>query len=201
MSATISRHTQTDTRKLILRMASELLLTRSYLGLNFQDLADRVGIRKASLYHHFESKDALGLALVSTIQAQFIRWTEEVAELSPGEQLLGYVRMYRDLIGAGGKVCAVGAFGGEWDCIESELKAAVRGFHKTQTDWLTQVAAKLPAHPLMANTPWANWSAEQMAAQVNTLCQGAMLNARIHDDVTVFDLAVAPLRSQLQSFR
>ncbi|MEZ5706577.1 MAG: TetR/AcrR family transcriptional regulator [Burkholderiaceae bacterium] len=40
------------------------MLTRSYLGLNFQTLADQVGIRKASLYHHFASKEALGVALV-----------------------------------------------------------------------------------------------------------------------------------------
>lgn len=201
MQTTISRHTQTDTRKLILRVARELLMTRSYLGLSFQELADRVGIRKPSLYHHFDSKEALGLALVSSSQAHFALWAEGVSHLSPVEQLLSYIRMFRDLIGAGDKVCVVGAFGGEWDCIEPDLQTAVRGFHKTQTDWLTQVFTRLSTQPQLAGAPLATLSATQWASQVNTICQGALINARIHDDVNVFDLALAPLRAQLQSFR
>ena len=32
--------------------------TRSFHGFSFQDIADEIGVRKASLYHHFDSKDA-----------------------------------------------------------------------------------------------------------------------------------------------
>lgn len=201
MSTAVSRHTQTDTRQLILRIAGQLLLTRSYLGLSFQDLADRVGIRKASLYHHFASKEVLGVALVNASQNRFVRWAEDVAHLGPADQMLAYIRMFRDLIGAGDRVCPLGALGGEWDCIEPELKTAVRGFHQTQIDWLTQVASALPAASLSPPGATAAVAAAQWAAQVNAACQGAMINARIHDDVNGFDLALAPLRSQLQALR
>jgi TetR/AcrR family transcriptional repressor of nem operon len=199
MSTLISRHTQTDTRKLILRVARELLLTRSYLGLSFQDLADRVGIRKASLYHHFASKEALGIELMNDSLSRFTRWTEGLADLPPAEQILAYIGMFRDTIGAGQRVCAIGATAGEWDCIEPALQQAVRRFHRTQTDWLASVALQLEG-PLQApSSAQGALSAAQWAAQVNAICQGALINARMHGDITVFDTTVAPLRSRLSA--
>ena len=43
-----------DTRTKILDSAQRLIQTRSFQGFSFRDIADEVGIRKASLYHHFE---------------------------------------------------------------------------------------------------------------------------------------------------
>lgn len=199
MSTLVSRHTQTDTRKLILQVARELLLTRSYLGLSFQDLADRVGIRKASLYHHFASKEVLGIELMNDSQARFLRWAEGLSDLSAAEQILAYIRMFRDTIGASQRVCAIGATVGEWDCIEPALQEAVRRFHRTQTDWLTQVASRLRSPLKAPMSPTETLSAQQWAAQVNAVCQGALINARMHGDIAVFDTTLAPLRSRLSA--
>lgn len=197
MSTVISRHTQTDTRKLIMRVARELLLTRSYLGLSFQELADRVGIRKASLYHHFASKEVLGVELMADSQARFVQWAEDVSGLPAAEQILAYIRMFRDTIGAGQRVCPIGAIGGEWDCIEPALQDAVRSLYRTQTDWLTKVAQHLQPEVSSPSSPNAPLSAQQWAAQVSALCQGAMVNAKMHGDIAIFDLTVAPLRASL----
>lgn len=45
--------------------ADELLLQGGYLGLNLDELADRVEYSKATLYHHFSSKEDLVLAVVN----------------------------------------------------------------------------------------------------------------------------------------
>src|SRR4026207_1976617 len=50
------------TREKILDAAQDLIQTRSFHGFSFQDIADRVGVRKPSLYHYFDSKDAIALA-------------------------------------------------------------------------------------------------------------------------------------------
>ena len=52
-----------DRKAQILRVASELLLTRSFTSFSYQDLSDRLGIRKASIHHHFPTKDDLLVAL------------------------------------------------------------------------------------------------------------------------------------------
>ena len=53
-----------DTRDKILNSAQRLIQTRSFHGFSFQDIADEVGIRKASLYHYFASKDDVALAVL-----------------------------------------------------------------------------------------------------------------------------------------
>lgn len=193
MNQTISRHTKTDTRQLILRIARELLLTRSYLGLSFQELADRVGIRKASLYHHFASKEVLGIALMDDSVERFRWWTGKIAQQTPADQLIAYTRMFRDFIGAGQMVCPIGATGGEWECIEPALQDAVRRLHRTHLDWLAAVAARLEGQTDATLSP------EQWAAHISATCQGALINARLYGDLALFDASVAPLRAQFST--
>ena len=45
--------------------AVTLFLARGYAGTSMADLAEACGIQKASLYHHFASKDALFVACVT----------------------------------------------------------------------------------------------------------------------------------------
>jgi TetR/AcrR family transcriptional repressor of nem operon len=189
-----------DTRQLILRKARELIQTRSYLGLSFQDLADEVGIRKASLYHHFPSKEALGVAVIERSVELFELWQAGVAELTPARQMLAYISMYRDQIGAGQRMCPGGAMTAVWDCIEPALQAAVQHMHQQHLDWLAAIAHRLQgtqATDASLDSP-PDVSAAQWAAQVNAICQGGLLTARMHGHVQHFDLATAPLVSQLQ---
>ena len=46
-------------RDRILREAAELFLTRGYAETSLRTIADAVDMRPASIYHHFDSKDAL----------------------------------------------------------------------------------------------------------------------------------------------
>ena len=54
----------TDTREKLLDAADEFLRARSFAGFSFQDLARTVGIKKGSVYHHFETKEALVVAVL-----------------------------------------------------------------------------------------------------------------------------------------
>lgn len=47
--------------------ATRLFAERGYEGASMGDLADRVGLRKASLFHHFASKDALYQAVLGEL--------------------------------------------------------------------------------------------------------------------------------------
>lgn len=48
-----------DTRQRILREAEKLYYQGGYAGINLQELAQTVGISKAALFHHFDSKQSL----------------------------------------------------------------------------------------------------------------------------------------------
>ena len=51
----------------ILDQATRLFAERGYEGTSMADLAERVGMRKASLFYHFESKDALYAAVLDRL--------------------------------------------------------------------------------------------------------------------------------------
>jgi AcrR family transcriptional regulator len=54
-------------REEILDESTRLFAERGYEGTSMGDLADRVGLRKASLFHHFTSKEALYDAMIGRI--------------------------------------------------------------------------------------------------------------------------------------
>jgi len=181
-----------DTRLAILRSARELIQTRSYLGLSFQELADRVGLRKASLYHHFPSKEALGVAVLERSVQQFDEWVVKLSG-TPQEQISAYIAMFRDVLGAGRRVCPGGAMGPGWDSIEPGLQLAVKQIRQRQIDWLTVIVGQIKPGKNKTMSPPA-----QVAAQLFATCQGALLSARISGQAQDFDEALAPVIQQLQ---
>jgi TetR/AcrR family transcriptional repressor of nem operon len=181
-----------DTKLAILRAARELIQTRSYVGLSFQELADRVGIRKASLYHHFPSKEALGIAVLERSIQQFDKW---IARLSgtPEQHLTAYIAMFRDVLGAGHRMCPGGSMGPVWDSIEPALQQAARQVRQRQLDWLTVVIGQIkPSHIKVDATP------AQLAIHMFAVCQGALLSARMSGRREDFEDAVTPLMAQLR---
>ncbi len=51
------------TKELLLKEAEMLVRTRGFAAFSYADLSERVGIRKASIHHHFPTKEELGGAL------------------------------------------------------------------------------------------------------------------------------------------
>lgn len=60
------RRDATSAREEILDAAAELFTTSGYAGTSTRRIADAVGIRQASLYHHFATKDDILIALLQT---------------------------------------------------------------------------------------------------------------------------------------
>lgn len=57
--------TTPDRRSDIIARATDAFVTNGYAGTSMSDLARMIGIQKASLYHHFSSKEALFIACVT----------------------------------------------------------------------------------------------------------------------------------------
>src|SRR6195952_1496346 len=60
-----------DTRGDLLFEAEVLIRSRGYSGFSYADLADAVGIRKASIHHHFPTKADLAVALVAAYDERY----------------------------------------------------------------------------------------------------------------------------------
>ena len=176
-----------DTRARILRVARNLIQTRSYLGFSFQDIADEIGIRKPSLYHHFPSKEALGVEVLQQATRSFNSWAARTPA-APRRKLAAYFNMYRKGLHAGRGVCPAGALASGWDCIDTDLRGAVRTLRDAQISWLTDVLATIGMRNRRQSTV-------ESAAFVFAACQGALLSARMTGAVEDFDTAVAQVRT------
>lgn len=75
-----------DRRADILRAATELFLAHGFAGTSMAALSRAVGIQKASLYHHFPSKEALFIACVTEGYEATVRRLEALrADASLGD--------------------------------------------------------------------------------------------------------------------
>ena len=63
-----------DTRAQLLDEAEILIRSRGYSGFSYADLSTAVGIRKASIHHHFPSKTDLAVALLDAYRARYAQW-------------------------------------------------------------------------------------------------------------------------------
>ena len=71
--------TQSQTRRdELLRIAGELFATKGYRNTTVRDIADAAGILSGSLYHHFDSKEAMVDELLRTFQAELFGRYEEI---------------------------------------------------------------------------------------------------------------------------
>lgn len=177
-----------STRDEVVRTARRLIQTRSYLGFSFQDVADVVGVRKPSLYHHFASKEALGTEVLQQARAAFRDWAQTHADLAPAAQLEAYFAMYRNDLHAGERVCPGGSFVPGWDSIEPGLRHLVREIRAEQVQWLTGVLKGLVPGEISANS---------LASYVYATCQGALITARMTGRVEDFDEVLAQVQHTL----
>ncbi|CAN5685527.1 transcriptional regulator AmtR [soil metagenome] len=79
-----SRRPGKTAREEILDAAAELFTTHGYSSTSTRAIADAVGMRQASLYHHFATKDDILDALVAgTVDAPLIQAAELLRETTP----------------------------------------------------------------------------------------------------------------------
>lgn len=182
------------TREEIVSVATELVQTRSFLGFSFQDIADRVGIRKASLYHHFPTKDSLAEAVLKEVRSGLRRALDEAAGESVPARLRTYFRIYRDVLDAGQKVCPGGAFVPGWGTLPERLHHEVVGLERDQERWLAGVIEEGREEGRFAHLPG---TAEDVALWIFSTVQGALLSARASGRKGDFDRVVTQLEAAL----
>lgn len=78
-----SEHAPRSSRQRIVETARRLFIEHGYPGVSMQQIGAAAGLRKASLYHHFRSKEAL-FAEVMVQEVDFLLAEFQAADLSTG---------------------------------------------------------------------------------------------------------------------
>jgi AcrR family transcriptional regulator len=70
-------------RQRILDAALELLAEHGYEGTSLQQVADRVGLHKSTLFHHFKSKEELAREVFQNVAEQLLKRIEPILAEDP----------------------------------------------------------------------------------------------------------------------
>jgi TetR/AcrR family transcriptional repressor of nem operon len=183
-----------STREKILDAAQDLIQTRSFHGFSFQDVADRVGIRKASLYHHFDSKDAVALAVLER-SADWVRTQlTKVDGEDPAARLERYFEMFRAIHGKGERMCPGGSFASVFGGVSSSVQSTLHRFTKLHLDLLESIireGVERGQFQIKDQRP------RDVAMQIFAGVQGALMIGRLTGDAHVIDAVAAEFRSYL----
>jgi len=129
------------TSKRILKEAQDLIQRRGFFGLSLQDLADRIQIRKPSLYAHYDSKEALAVALLQDYQEGFLNWTSGLVGMSPEARIQAFLGIYDEYV-VDGKVCPHAALALDGPLLPVSIQEAYRNLRQAQVVWIAQVIAE-----------------------------------------------------------
>jgi TetR/AcrR family transcriptional repressor of nem operon len=169
----------------ILACARSLIIAGGYNGFSYADIAEVVGVRKASIHHHFPSK----VDLVKSLVVEHRRATEEGvrnlehAVADPLEQLRAYTKYWEKCIqDLSAPFCVCALLAGELPILPPEVAAEVRGYFRFLSGWMASVFERGAQQGVLslANSP--ETEAEIFMATVH----GAMLSARAYGDTKVF---------------
>src|SRR5471032_1728561 len=91
---------QASTAVQILNVAERLAQTRGFNGFSYADIAEELGVTKASLHYHFASKAELGRALIERYSAAFTTALTGIEATRAGARvrLEQYVQVYADVL-------------------------------------------------------------------------------------------------------
>ena len=113
----------------ILDAAEGLVQRRGLSAVSFQDLADAVGLRKPSLFHHIKSKDELGRLLIQRCGTKHGPRYAAVVEQDTDApaKLYAIAKLFEDDLHSG-RPCLLAALGSGMDALSdvavAELKSA-----------------------------------------------------------------------------
>jgi TetR/AcrR family transcriptional repressor of nem operon len=180
----------------ILACARSLIVAGGYNGFSYADIADVVGIRKASIHHHFPSK----VDLVRTLVARYREEAEagmanlELQVSDPLEQLRFYAGYWEACIAdASAPFCVCALLASQLPALPEEVGLEVRAHFRSLSAWLTSVLERGARHGQLQLTTNPRAEAEAFMAAVH----GAMLSARAYGDPKIFGVVTGPLLQRL----
>ena len=178
------RAAQVDTRDRILDVAQRLIQARGFSGFSYADIATKIGIRKASIHHHFPTKGALGTKLMVRYRRAFSDALVAIDEERDARvKLRRYAALFAHVLRDGHRMCMCGMLAADFDALPKSVRAEVKGFFDDNEEWLVKVLEE----GKRAGELRFDGGARVEARTVLSVLEGAMLVARSHADVARFE--------------
>lgn len=182
---------QKDTKIELLSHARRLLLDRGYNGFSFQDLADKLHIRKASIHYYFASKTDLLEVLITDYDRSFDEFITAHSALPPDERLRKYFRLFRRMTEEG-HICLAGALSVDSGELPAKLKRKLVEHQIKHRRWLRDLLDEGRGKVFHRSV-----SPKDDSLLIGASLQGALQIARLHDSPALVDHVIDSLERRL----
>lgn len=188
--------TLSSTSEDILASARNLIMSGGYNGFSYADISAVVGIRKASIHHHFPSKVDLVRELVKRYrddgQASIATLEQNVPDSL--DILKVYANHWAKCIEDSSRpYCVCALLASELPSLPPEVATEVTAFFRFISSWLASVMERGASQGALILGSAPDVEAEAFLATV----YGAMLSARAYGRPEVFATILAPALSRL----
>jgi len=176
-----------NAREAILDAARRMAQAHGYGGLNFRDIGAEVGIKAASIYHHFPSKADLGAAVAKRYWQDAAQAFEALSDSAgnPVKALQTYPNLFRRSLEENNRMCLCSFMTAEVDDLPDTVKAEVQAFADVNIAWLTK---------MLSATGMPRAKRETRARAIYAAVAGAQLLARGRADLKLYDSLIAGYR-------
>ncbi|WP_150523433.1 TetR/AcrR family transcriptional regulator [Roseibium sediminis] len=186
-----------DTKTELMDVADYLVRHKGADGFSYSDLSSVVGIRKASIHHHFPTKADLLTAIMQRYDSRVMEDLEAFSAQSRtvSEKLRRFVSFYRDALNGGDTLCMCVAYTVTHSELAEPTQAAIHTFRSRVAQWLKTRfdEARQSKEVKDLQDPGAE------AAALLALVEGAQIATRISGDLASYDAATKLFLDRLQA--
>lgn len=180
-----------NTHDRIVDAAKALLVDGGYNGFSYADISGVVGIRKASIHHHFPTKEILAQTVIASHRDQAEKGLSQLAQASPSgfAALRSYAGIWAHCIADSSPPFCVGAMlASEMPALPSDVAEEVQAFFYSLTEWVLEQMTRGQRDGSLALADPAETEASVFVATV----YGAMLVARAQQAPGLFATITEP---------
>ena len=166
--------------------AHDLIAERGYFGFSYADIAETVGIRKASIHHHFPTKVDLVVATLKEYRAKLVEAAGGLDQnvIDPLQRLKLYVQYWAECVKSNNRpICIAALLSAELPALPEEIQTEVQLHFQYLVSWIRATLKDGARH----GSIHLQNSAEVEAQSFVALVHGAMISARALGSADIFN--------------
>jgi len=168
-----------ETAEKLMDLAESHIRSAGYGGFSFRDLAAEIGIKSASVHHHFPTKATMATAVARRYADRFFAAVAPRPNETAEDAIAAYRSTFKAALDRDGLMCLFGVLGAEAGGLAPEVASEILSFFRRCIEDLSR----------RIGGP----DREARAFQILATLEGGMMLARAYQDVEAFDQAVAGL--------
>jgi TetR/AcrR family transcriptional repressor of nem operon len=166
----------------IARLALKEAQAHSFEKVSMQDLAKKAGIKKASFYYHFPSKQAVAVGAIEEAQSNLLDYFEHYKKRSPHYQISAYIKLFAKHMNPIHNLCPGAGFVSAWTSQSAEVHKAIQMLYHEHHEYLESVIDQgIEQGCLSPLLP-----SKEAAHSIFCMLQGGLLTARVNQSTDVF---------------